>query len=92
MRYSNKAMHQHAGDDSMHAAAMAGMHLANEGRRKRAREAHKAQLAEVLVAQPEADSDVRFERVAKLQAAFAAGTYRVTSADVAAKLMGSMRR
>ena len=92
MRYSNKAMNQYAGDDSMHAAAMAGMHLANESRRKLAREAHKAQLAEVSLAQPTADGDVRYEVVAKLRAAFAAGTYRVTSTDVAAKLMGSMMR
>jgi anti-sigma28 factor (negative regulator of flagellin synthesis) len=84
MRYSNKAMNQYAGDDSMHAAAMAGMHLANEGRRKLDREAQAAQQA--------ADGDVRFERVAKLRAAMAAGTYRVGSADVAAKLMGSMMR
>jgi len=37
-----------------------------------------------------ADSDVRTDKVAKLQAAIAAGTYKVSSSDVADSLMNSM--
>jgi anti-sigma28 factor (negative regulator of flagellin synthesis) len=97
MRNSNTATDQNAGDDSMHAAAMAGMHLAHVGRRKLdpklceaqawAGEVEKAQFAEAVAA-----GDVRSEVVEKLRTAMTTGKYRVSSADVAAKLMGTMLR
>ena len=37
------------------------------------------------------DADVRYELVARLRKAIAAGTYRVAAADVAEKLMGTLR-
>jgi anti-sigma28 factor (negative regulator of flagellin synthesis) len=37
-------------------------------------------------------SDVRVEKVAALQQTIAAGTYSVTAADLADKLIGSLRR
>jgi anti-sigma28 factor (negative regulator of flagellin synthesis) len=86
----------------MHAVAMAGMHLSNEGRRKLDRnlceaqawadETEKAQLAEGLIQQSAGADDVRLDLVVKLRDAIAAGTYRVRSADVAEKMMGSMVR
>jgi anti-sigma28 factor (negative regulator of flagellin synthesis) len=102
MRNTNRAIHHRAGDDSMHAAAMAGMHLANEGRRKLDRnlceaqawadETEKAQLAQSLIQQSAASGDVRLDLVVRLRDAITAGTYRVRSSDVAEKMMGSMRR
>ena len=45
-----------------------------------------------LVAQPSRDSDVRSERVSALQQAISAGTYNVSSSDVAAKLIQTLVR
>jgi negative regulator of flagellin synthesis FlgM len=45
-----------------------------------------------MVAQSLSESDVRPEKVAALQQTIAAGTYSVSSADVADKLMGAMLR
>jgi anti-sigma28 factor (negative regulator of flagellin synthesis) len=39
-----------------------------------------------------ANGEIRFKLVARLRAEIAAGTYRVRSADVAEKMMGSMVR
>lgn len=43
-----------------------------------------------LAAQASQGSDVRTERVAALQQAISAGTYNVSSADVADKIMGAL--
>ncbi len=43
-----------------------------------------------LVAQASQAPDVRMEKIAPLQQAIAAGTYSVSSADVAEKIMGSL--
>jgi negative regulator of flagellin synthesis FlgM len=43
-----------------------------------------------LVSQALTGSDVRFEKVAALQQSIAAGTYGVSSSDVADKLMGAL--
>ncbi|MHB1699685.1 MAG: flagellar biosynthesis anti-sigma factor FlgM [Acidobacteriaceae bacterium] len=43
-----------------------------------------------LAAQASQTPDVRMERIAPLQQAIAAGTYNVSSADVAEKMMGSL--
>jgi flagellar biosynthesis anti-sigma factor FlgM len=48
----------------------------------------KVSLAGSMISQAMRGSDVRFERVAALQQAIAAGTYSVSSASVAEKLMG----
>ncbi len=42
------------------------------------------------VAQATTGSDVRADKVAALQAAIAAGTYKVSAADVAEKVIGSL--
>ena len=46
--------------------------------------------ASTLLVQALQTPDVRTEKVAALQAAIVAGTYNVSSADVAAKLVGSL--
>ncbi len=45
-----------------------------------------------LIAQPSGDSDVRSERVTALQQAISAGTYNVSSSDVADKLIQTLVR
>ena len=50
----------------------------------------KVSLAGGLVARASAGSDVRTEKVAALQAAIAAGTYKVGAGDVADKLIDSL--
>jgi negative regulator of flagellin synthesis FlgM len=52
----------------------------------------KAQLSEAAtqVAQSATDSDIRLDKVASIQAALQAGTYEVSAADVAQKIIASM--
>jgi negative regulator of flagellin synthesis FlgM len=45
-----------------------------------------------LIAQPSADSDVRFDRVSALQQAISTGTYNISSSDVANKLIQTLVR
>jgi negative regulator of flagellin synthesis FlgM len=45
-----------------------------------------------LIAQPSGDSDVRTERISALQQAISAGTYNVSSSDVADKLIQALGR
>jgi negative regulator of flagellin synthesis FlgM len=45
-----------------------------------------------LIAQPSGESDVRSERVSALQQAISAGTYNVSSSDVADKLIQTLVR
>ena len=80
---------------------MAGMSVSHKSDRKvdrlslartRAEDVERARLAESLIARSAGDSDVRTELVERLREAVAAGTYRVRSADVAAKMMGSRGR
>ena len=52
----------------------------------------KVRLAGELMSRAARVSDVRFELVAALRARIEAGTYRVSAEDVAASLMGTMRR
>ncbi len=80
---------------------MAGMSVSHKSDRKvdrlslartRAEDVERARLAESLIARSAGDSDVRAELVERLREEIAAGTYRVRSADVAAKMMGSKGR
>ena len=48
----------------------------------------KVSLAGALISQASQGSDVRFEKVAALRQAIAAGTYRVDCASLADKLIG----
>jgi flagellar biosynthesis anti-sigma factor FlgM len=52
----------------------------------------KAQISEVAVqaAQPVSSSDVRLDKVASIQSALQSGTYQVSAADVAQKVIASM--
>ena len=52
-----------------------------------AMDAEKVSLAGALISQASRGSDVRFERVAALREAIAAGTYNVSSASLSDKLM-----
>jgi anti-sigma28 factor (negative regulator of flagellin synthesis) len=52
-----------------------------------AMDAEKVSLAGALISQASRGSDVRFEKVAALREAMAAGTYSVSSASLADKLM-----
>ncbi len=45
-----------------------------------------------LIAQPSGESDVRSERISALQQAISAGTYNVSSSDVAEKLIQTLVR
>jgi negative regulator of flagellin synthesis FlgM len=45
-----------------------------------------------LIAQPSGESDVRSERISALQQAISAGTYNVSSSDVADKLIQTLVR
>jgi flagellar biosynthesis anti-sigma factor FlgM len=54
---------------------------------KIAMDAEKVSLAGALISEASRGSDVRFERVAALREAIAAGTYNVSSASLADKLM-----
>jgi hypothetical protein len=51
----------------------------------------KLRLAGRLISWATAGNDVRFEKVASLRQSIQEGTYGVTSADLAPKLMGGMR-
>jgi anti-sigma28 factor (negative regulator of flagellin synthesis) len=87
--------------DSRRLDTMAGMSSSHKGDRKlerlslartRAEDVEKARLAESLIARSAGDDDVRSELVERLREEIAKGTYRVRSADVAAKMMGSKVR
>jgi flagellar biosynthesis anti-sigma factor FlgM len=52
-----------------------------------AMDAEKVSLAGALISQASRGSDVRFEKIAALREAIAAGTYSVSSASLADKLM-----
>jgi len=51
----------------------------------------KLRLAGRLISWATTGNDVRFEKVAALRQAIEAGTYKVSSADLAEKLMDGMR-
>jgi flagellar biosynthesis anti-sigma factor FlgM len=50
----------------------------------------KVSLAGAMLSQATTGSDVRFEKVAALRQSIEAGTYNVSSADVASKLVDSL--
>jgi negative regulator of flagellin synthesis FlgM len=52
----------------------------------------KVSLAGAMLSQASTGSDVRFDKVAALQQSIEAGTYGVTSADVAGKLIESLQK
>lgn len=52
----------------------------------------KVSLAGAMISQATTGSDVRFEKVAALRQAIAAGTYNVSAADLADKLIGTMQK
>jgi negative regulator of flagellin synthesis FlgM len=52
----------------------------------------KVSMAGSLISRATRSSDVRFEKVAALQQAIAAGTYSVSSASVAEKLMSELQK
>lgn len=52
----------------------------------------KVSLAGVMLSQASTGSDVRFDKVAMLQQSIQAGTYSVTSANVAGRLIDSLQR
>jgi negative regulator of flagellin synthesis FlgM len=52
----------------------------------------KVSLAGAMLSQASTGSDVRFDKVAALQQSIQAGTYGVTSANVAGKLIESLQK
>jgi negative regulator of flagellin synthesis FlgM len=52
----------------------------------------KVSLAGAMLSQASTGSDVRFDKVAALQQSIQAGTYGVTSADVAGRLIESLQK
>jgi negative regulator of flagellin synthesis FlgM len=52
----------------------------------------KVSLAGAMLSQASTGSDVRFDKVAALQQSIEAGTYGVTSANVAGKLIESLQK
>jgi negative regulator of flagellin synthesis FlgM len=53
-----------------------------------AMDAAKVSLAGAMISQATRGSDLRFDKVAALQQAIASGSYNVSSADLADKLIG----
>jgi negative regulator of flagellin synthesis FlgM len=71
-------------------AAPRNSRLANGAAGELAMDTAKVSLAGAMISQATRGSDVRFDKVAALQQAIAAGTYSVSSASLADKLIGAL--
>ncbi len=97
------AQQQRAGIDAMHTAingirpfqkfGEAGMQsVPAPEKASEAAEQETVRLAGELISRASQGSDVRFELVAAVRARIEAGTYRVSSAQVAERLLATMRQ
>jgi hypothetical protein len=97
MRLTSAASKRQAVNHSIYLAAKGAVVPCERGGVNTAAEAlangaEKLRIAGRLISLTAAESDVRFELVAALRAKIDAGTYRVSAADVAESLMGSLRQ
>lgn len=102
MRYTNQLMEQQAGMGSVYLGTTGkrnsfGIDDVKQDQRfgaakALAAKAATARYAETLIARAAVRNDVRLMLVAELRDAIAAGTYRVSAADLAEKMMATMVR